>query len=120
MREQRVQRRQVPGLKAAARRPQEFTESAAEHRWEHRIAGTRRGQFDGRGGGRRGGYGTEPGERESSTTSWDMAAGVKAFDLLVGVVLVVRCAELYAAETAARSHGKEPLFRTRAHIRTHT
>lgn len=61
MREQRVQRRQVPGLKAAARRPQEFTESAAEHRREHRIAGTRRGQFDGRGGG---GYGTEPGERE--------------------------------------------------------
>lgn len=34
-----------------------------------------------------------------------MAAGVKAFDLLLGVVLVVRCAELYAAETAARSHG---------------
>lgn len=36
-------------------------------------------------------------------------AGAKTFDLLLGVVLVVRCAELYAAETAARSHGKEPL-----------
>lgn len=58
--------------------------------------------------------------RGSSTTSWDMAAGLKAFDLLVGVVLVVRCAELYAAETAARSHGKEPLFLTRARPRAHT
>lgn len=45
----------------------------------------------------------------------DMAC-VKTFDLLLGVVLVVRCAELYAAETAARSHGKEPL----THAMTHT
>lgn len=35
---------------------------------------------------------------------------MKAFDLLLGVVLVVRCAELYAAETAARNQGKDPLF----------
>lgn len=117
MREQRVQRRQVPGLKAAARRPQEFTRSPRRSTGgsiasQAPSAGSLTAEEEEDTGPSQG--------RESSATSWDMAAGVKAFDLLLGVVLVVRCAELYAAETAARSHGKEPLFHTRAHIHTHT